>query len=267
MSYVALAVGVGSALYSVGSGIVKNAKAKKMAKANVRPDYKIPQSIIDNQNIAESMAGQGLSDSTLAVYQSQMNRGLSSSIDAALHGGASVNNIGDIYDAFAGRVNQLALVDENMRIANLQRLISSNSVMADATDKEWQIDKYAPYADKAQAAAALKAQGAAAIDQGVNTAFSAVGNYAMGTMYQKNIDTLYGKNTQQNQSSVPSVSGNGVVQANALFNQNMFTVPTQNVNQFSKPGYGFSPVRRVNGTNPVFVNGVWVDEYTGKIIN
>lgn len=174
------------------SGIAQKAKAKKMARSNKRPTYEIPNAITDNQDLIESRAGQGISDATRRELTQGAERGLTGSIDAILAGGGSVNNIADLYSNYTGSLSKMALIDEEMRTKNMQNLIDQNERLAGEQDKAWQVNVYAPYADKAQAAAALTKQGTDNIWKGVNSVLGAGANYATAQQYKPEIAGVYG---------------------------------------------------------------------------
>lgn len=167
------------------TGIFQSAKANKMAKSNIRPFYKIQKPILDNQAIAESRASKGLSDASKELYIQESDRGITSGIDAITTGGGTVNNIADLYTARNNGVTKMALIDDAMRVNNMKNLTEQNNVLADAEDKQWQVNEWGPYADKAQAAAALKKQGSENTWKGVNTVVGAVANAATAKQYDK----------------------------------------------------------------------------------
>lgn len=183
MSYALVVVGLGTAAYSIISGVSKNNKAKKMARANKRPNYEIPKAVQDNQRLLESRAGQGLSDNGVQLYRQASDRQTTSTLDAILKGGGTVNNIGELYSSTNDGIAKMALIDEEMRARNVAALVQQNNIIGDHQDKAWQVNTWGPYADKAQAAAALKAQGSKQIESGITTAVSTVANAYTGGMY------------------------------------------------------------------------------------
>lgn len=199
MSYALLAVGVGTAAYSIISGVSKNSKAKKIARSNKRPAYKIPQGIIDNQRLLEARASRGLSGASINLYNKSSDRQTTSSIDAILKGGGSVSNIGDLYSHVNEGVDRMALIDDEMRARNVQGLVSQNNVLADHQDKEWQVNYWGPYADNAQAAAKLKEQGANDINKGITSLGSAVAGYAGGANYGSLASGVFGKKSSESE--------------------------------------------------------------------
>jgi len=186
------------------TGIFQTEKANKMARKNIRPKYDIQQGIEDNQALVESKASEGLSDNAKQVLTTGSERGLSSSIDAILKGGGSVNNIADIYDNFQGGISKLSLVDEEMRAKHVADMIAQNREMAGETEKKWQINEFAPYADKAQAAATLAKQGSDNLWKGINTFGSSAGNLAMANEFGKDANSVFPKTSTD--SSLPTFS-------------------------------------------------------------
>ncbi len=175
------------------TGLLQKGKAKRMARANKRPVYEIQKPILDNQAIAESRAGQGMSDASRQQLNQANEKGLTSSIDAILAGGGSVNNIADLYGNYQTGTSKMALIDEDMRRQNIQQLIAQNNTLAGEQDKAWQVNVYAPYADKAQAAAALSKQGSDNIWKGVNSMISAGASAATANQYKDQANNVYGK--------------------------------------------------------------------------
>lgn len=177
------------------TGFFQNAEAKRIMAKNPRPKYYIPKEVMDNQRLAESKAGQGMSDSARNTYIQETERGLTSSLETILKGGGSVNNIADLYDNYSSGIAKMSILDDEMRAANIRNMISQNNELSSYKDKEWQVNVFAPYADKAQAAAALKKQGSDNIWKGINTIGSAVSNYATGEMYEDQSNSVFGSSS------------------------------------------------------------------------
>ena len=162
------------------TGAIQKAKAKKMARNNKRPKYEVQQGLLDNEDLTNSEAAAGgISDYARQVYSTGAERGLTSSIDAILKGGGSVNNIANLYDNYQGGISKLALVAEEGRVRKIANVVASNNELAAATEKKFQINEFAPYADTAQAAAALSKQGSDNIWKGVGTIASTASSAAM----------------------------------------------------------------------------------------
>jgi len=172
------------------SGFVQKSKAKKMARNNKRPVYNIPTEISDNSAVTDSRASRGLSGQAVDLYKKDSDRKITTSIDAILKGGGSVNNIADLYTATNDGVSRMALLDDEMRSRNVAAYVSQNNTSAEYKDKAWQINQYAPYADKAQAAAALSKMGTDNIWKGINTVGSAATNAITSGLFKKEGDEV-----------------------------------------------------------------------------
>lgn len=232
------------------SGIFQKSKAKKIARKNIRPVYDIQQPILDNQALAESRASEGLSDSAKQAYTTNADRGISASIDAILKGGGTVNNIADIYDTYQSGIGKMALVDEEMRAKNIKELITQNNTLAAEKDKQWQVNTFAPYADKAQAAAVLSKQGSDNIWKGINTIGSTAMSALEGKMYKKEGDDVF-KTTNP---SEPSATGATAAQAGAAAGINNASTTTN-----------LTGVQM--GMAPISIDGVLYDAVTMKPLN
>lgn len=182
----------GTGAVQAGAGIAQKNKAARMAKKNIRPNYTIPKEIKENVAIASSRAQQGISDAAKQTYKQEAEHGLTAAISAITNNGGSVNNIGDLYGNYQEGIGRMAIIDDEMRVRNVNNLILANKDMADAVDKEFQINKWAPYADTAQAAAALSKQGNDNIWKGVNTIVGAGVNYATANMYKDEAANVFG---------------------------------------------------------------------------
>lgn len=174
----AIALGAVAAYKGI-KGAVQNKKAKRLKQQaeRERPSYRTQKAIRDNQAIMESRAGQGFSDKALRIQEAAVDSGLAVGIDGVLRSGGNVNHIGDLYGNYLEGTNKLALMDEEMRVRNLAAMVDQNYFMGSEQDKEWQMNKWNPFADKVQAAAVLKAQGNANINGALDTAAAAVGSF------------------------------------------------------------------------------------------
>jgi hypothetical protein len=203
---ISAAIQAGAGIVQGVSGLIQQAKAKKMARSNKRPTYRRPKEIDTNQAVAESRASQGLSDGARQVMDQSNDRALTASLEAITKNGGSVNNIGSIYGANISGRQRMVLVDEEMRARNVQGLINQNNEMAAYKDKEWQVNVFAPYADKAQAAATLAKQGSENLWKGINTVGSAAANYMTGKQYENEADRVFGEQQRVNDAYITSLN-------------------------------------------------------------
>jgi len=174
----------------------QNREAKKLQKNFVNPTYQIAKPILDNQALAESRAGQGLSDAALSVYRDNVNRSMTASIDAILRGGGNVNSISDLNDASEDNFAQIALLEEEVRMKNTQTYLAQNERLAAELDKQFQINEYAPAQDKKQLIAALRQQANDNKWKGINTIGSAVGNFIGANQLNNETNSIFGSRRQ-----------------------------------------------------------------------
>lgn len=181
---VAGAVGLGTAIY----GAAQKAKYQRQqaALASRRPQYQINPEEANMESLAESRAGQGLSDEARAQLNSNTAQNFAASTGAALRGGADANSIGNIASGTQNAYNQTALYDDQMRLQNLSSLQNEWARMSANRDKQWQINQEEPWKDN-MTATNLQLQGANnTIMSGVNAVGSA------GAFAAKGLGTNYG---------------------------------------------------------------------------
>jgi hypothetical protein len=134
-------------------------KAKKREKAlGGRPLYETPETITDNQVLAEMNYGQGgLSDSAQQIFQDQNQRALANSIGNMLRVGGGLNSVSELYGILGTNIERLALMDDEINFRNLQFLVNQNEKMGEQIDKRFQLNEFAPWADEKQAIAEQRA--------------------------------------------------------------------------------------------------------------
>lgn len=171
---VAGVVGAGTAIY----GAIQKNKAAKAARNNIMPHYDIPQSEYNSLNLAESQAGQGMSDASRQQLLNNSQSGLSATQNAILRSGGSANAIAGAEDKYQQGINQNAIYDDQARMANLSRLQSAYTRMSADADKSYQINEYAPWANRAQAISQQLQSGQQTMQSGLSTLGSAATSYA-----------------------------------------------------------------------------------------
>lgn len=182
---VAAAIAAGVGIYGAVKGAKEKKAARKLAEQNKRPAYRTPQSEYDTLALLQSRASQGLSDTTRDAAMRNYNKGLSASINAILQGGGTPADITKAYAAYGDGLNNLALNDDAARIRNINMLIAQNAKMADRADTEFQVNKYAPYADNKALAAQMYAQGDQQMMSGLNSAAGWIGSAVGGAVRMK----------------------------------------------------------------------------------
>lgn len=146
------AIGAGTAIY----GGIKSAQAAKAAKANLanRPTY-TPLAEDDSElNLAQSMSGTGMSDTSRQALLNNNQNAQAASINAIQRNGGDPNAIGNLYGQAQNGLNSAAIYDDQARMSHLNTLLGTyaqyNAQRRSDADKTFQIDQYAPWADKQQ---------------------------------------------------------------------------------------------------------------------
>lgn len=170
MSIAGLGIGAATAV----DGYSNKKKAEEAAKSNVLKKYKTSQSEYDNLALLESRAGSGMGDAARTAFQNNADRGLSAGISAILRGGGDVNAVGGLYDNYINGMSNMAIYDDKRNVANMDNLISGRQRIANSQDKEYQLNEYLPWANKAQAYAQQAAAGQQQMWSGINTAGGAL---------------------------------------------------------------------------------------------
>lgn len=159
------------AVLQAGLGTWQYLNAIHQSKMNQRPLYSINQEYQYNLDLLKSSLG--LPQSALNLYYQNTGQQRSQGIDALLAGGGSANQISQFLNQ-GNRDNQNILaMDAMQRKQDLQGIIGAQTMLANEKDKAWQLNKYAPYADKAQAIAQEKQAGIQNIFGGLNSASGA----------------------------------------------------------------------------------------------
>jgi hypothetical protein len=173
-----------TAAIQLGSAAIKNRRANKIAKNNVRPDYVPNEQILQNADIAASRAGQGLSDASKTLYGQENERNLSQSLSAILRGGGGVNQISDLYANNNDAMLKLASLDNQLQNQNITQFLNANTAKGQEIQSAWTINEFDPYANNAQLSALLKGQAVQQLNAAGQTLSQGVSNYYTSQMYK-----------------------------------------------------------------------------------
>lgn len=180
---VSTALALAPSAIQLGKSAIQSYKAKKIAKSNVRPDYVPSTQIQENRDLAASLAGTGLSDSTKALYGQQNERNLSQSLGAILRSGGSGNQISDLYANNNDALMKLNSMDAEMQRYNISQYLQTNKDLAQENQTQWQVNEYGPYADKAQLAGQLRLNSQENLGNGLSGLSKTASNYFLKQLY------------------------------------------------------------------------------------
>lgn len=200
-------VALGTAIY----GGIKSAQAAKAAKANLanRPTYTPLPEDDSELNLAESNAATGMSDASKQALLNNNQSAQAASINAIQRNGGDANSIGSTYQAAQNGLNQNAIYDDTARQQHLNTLMgvySSYNAQRNANnDKQFQVNQYAPWADRQQLYTQQQAAGQQLMMSGISSLGKAAGAYAGGG----GSDTSTGNGATAANNYAPNYSGIG----------------------------------------------------------
>jgi len=172
-----MAVTAGLALAGLGLAIygeVKKSQAEKRAKQNLanRPKYSALPEDDSELNLATQQANQGMGANARQQLQNNTDRNLSTSANAVLMGGGDANAIGSLADRTQNAYNNSAIYDDQARQQHLNTLLGTmsryNAQRQGTADKQFQVNQYAPWADRQQLYAQQIAGGQQTMNSGIN---------------------------------------------------------------------------------------------------
>jgi len=172
MPLISSGIGAAAGLAQTISGLINNGKAKREAErlAASRPVHTTSPEIGKNLSLAESEAASGgLSAKAENAYNSLNNKQFSASLGAILRGGGSVNNVADVFGENEAGRQKLALLNDDLRLKQIDRLTAARNQSAEEADKNFEFNQFMPWADKAQANAAARQQAQNNIWSGIGT--------------------------------------------------------------------------------------------------
>lgn len=167
------ALAAGSAV----AGGIKASKAKKEAArlAASRPELSVSPYVTDQVRLAESELSRGRTSASQTALDETLDRDFSSSIDAILRGGGSLGNIADIYGADVEGRSRMAMMEDNLRLQQIQNLMSAQGTGENFRQQQFQFNQFAPWADMSQAASAARAAGDKQMWNGISSLGQSVG--------------------------------------------------------------------------------------------
>ncbi len=174
-----------AALAQVGFGIYQSAhgEAKNKKLLAQRKAYTTPNEIADILNATASRASSGYDPGTLDYLTNQVDRGFSSSLNAATSLGADPNQLSNIFDQKIQASMKIGAENQLLNMQNFQRYLQAESVVADNSAAE-QKSQQDILKDLLQSASADKAAGFQNIGSGLNAGIAAASAYGTMQLYK-----------------------------------------------------------------------------------
>lgn len=222
-------IGIGAlsaipATIQAGTGIYQLIRGNQLANSMERPNYSIPQEVLDNLTDAEIQALRGLPAEQRQQYLDNVMRSQQASLGAMDDRKGGLAGLAGVQQQSTDAYRNLLSMDAQARMDAEQRLQGVRTQVADAKDKEWQLNELNPYMETMQAAEAMRGAGLQNIMGG------ATAGAQMGLDYAKYMKLLNsfgggnqnGNNTQQamflNQLNTDPINNAGVTDLNKSYN-------------------------------------------------
>lgn len=229
---VGLPVTLGIAALQAGLGTFQYLNAIKQAKNNTRPFYSIDPAYQNNINLLTNNLG--LPSSALDLFYKNIGQNTSNGINAILANGGNGNQIAGVLGNQNQNYEKLAIDDTLQRKQDLAGIIAARLQLAEQRDKAFQINQYAPYADRAAAISNQKAAGIQNIFGGLNSVSGGLANNAISKLGQPN-------NTGAKYGSIGSVSTISTPNSGVNTNQIAMNLYQQWLQQRQQPLYNGMP--------------------------
>lgn len=142
------AVGVGTSVYKGIKSSEADKAAAKEGAALKRPFYQIPTEDIQNKNIFEENAGQGLSSGEKNYAQEQRERAFGSSAEALKEGGGGPNDFARLNSIFGDSLKSQSALDAQEHMQNIQMFTKANSDIAGQKSIQWGVNEKQPFESK-----------------------------------------------------------------------------------------------------------------------
>lgn len=213
------------ATIQAGTGIYQLIRGNQLANSMERPNYSIPQDVLDNLTDAEIQALRGLPAEQRQQYLDNIMRSQQASLGAMGDRKAGLSGLAGVQQQSNDAYRNLLSMDAQARMDAEQRLQGVRTQVADAKDKEWQLNELNPYMETMQAAEAMRGAGLQNIMGGAMAGTQMGLDYAKYMKLLNSFGNQNGNNTQQamflNQLSTDPVNNAGVTDLNKSYNSSI----------------------------------------------
>ncbi len=235
-------------------GAIDNKKANKALRNLNRPEYEIPDEVIENVTTSERLALQGLNEEQKILYLENQQQAQQGALNQMKTLGGGARGLSDILRSQNDSNKNLLAMDASARMQNIQAMIQQKSKYADALDNKWSINQYQPYMQERNMYEAMAGAGKQNIFGGLSTiAQGAMNTFGVGGVLGggkgNKVETPNVSNamTQNPQRNIPLLTTNN--QTNGLDMSNSLSVPTNPLSVPTNPLY--DPVALRNFQNKI----------------
>lgn len=176
-----------------------------------RPEYDIPKEVMQNQNIAQNMAMQGLPAAQYNRAQANIDRNTAFGLRQSSSRRGGLVGLAGQEQAANDAYGNLDVADANARRQNMGTWMNQNQNVAQYQDKAWQLNKLEPWQMDMQAAAANQGAGI----QNLYNMFNKVSDIGSQRQYLElwkslNPDGSGGNSTETGLAKLSGMGGNPV---------------------------------------------------------
>lgn len=194
-----MALGVLAAIPAVaqaGTGIYQAVKGNRLANSMERPNFEIPQEILDNLTDSQMQALRGMPAEQKQQYIDNVMRSQQAALGAMGDRKAGLAGLGGVQQNAIDAYRNMLSMDAQQRQVNEQALQGVRSNVADYKDKQFQVNQLDPYNQTMQAAEAMKGAGIQNMMGGVTSSAQ------MGLDYLKHKDFMDSLSSSSDPASV-----------------------------------------------------------------
>lgn len=151
-------------------GAYQYLQGQQLAKQAKRPTYEIPMELKNKLTSAQMAALEGMSEQERKQYLDNLQRVANFQMSEMGSRKAGLVGAAELGQTQADALTKLAVESENMRRENQRYLGSVQSEMAGEKQKEFELNKLAPYQSQVAAAEAMKGAGIQNVWSGLGAA-------------------------------------------------------------------------------------------------
>ena len=172
------------AVVQAGTGIYQTFQGNKLANSMERPDYSIPQEVLDNLTDSQIQALRGLPEEQRQQYMDNIMRSAQTSISALGDRKAGLAGMSGVQQQQNDAYKNLLSMDAQKREENERNLQATRNTMSEYKDKAFQTNEMQPFQDTMAAAEGMQGAGIQNIKGGVTSGAK------MGLDYMKYMELL-----------------------------------------------------------------------------
>lgn len=233
--------------YQIAKNLISGNKAKKEAEIIERnkPIRRTSQFDKDALALTESELANGISSKAEQAYDDATDRSLSTSVSEMLKAGAGANDIGSIYTGSENGRQNLAIIQDQLRLAQIQNVLKQQNNMADEDQNNFLVNEYGPYINKLKGTTESRKNSAAGVNGGIDMFGSAVAKFLQKDLPTKDdennnsgnatLQRLPNPDVTPLQNPIP-VQNTGVVGVKIPNNNNNILFPENNTTQKTSSG-------------------------------